>query len=508
MVAGVWRDYIRQHGAVVIERDRYVRLTGDRNASDAALWLADGADAGAVRQAIRSALPGGDSLEIAAPGEIRARSMQAFDRTFAVTYVLELVALVIGLTGLSSSFGALVLARRREFGMLRHLGMTRRQVGAMLATEGLAVSALGLAVGLALGGIISLILIHVVNRQSFHWSMDLAIPWAPLGRLLRRDARRGGGDRDGERARRDGGRCGTGGQGGLVVRRRVFLATPLALLVRGAPAADAYPDVVRGARARIPARSRRTPRVPDRVVVRHRLAALGRARPRLPGHVLPQPAAHRRRQSERVRAAAAPLRARRDRGPGRRTTAARPARRAGGLRPRRGRRGNDRRSHRRLVDGARRRRVSNADRRARVRVRARVRAVAADPAAGRSGVQPQGPGGGPGELLLQPSASGGARHGGARRAARARRRLGLARSRVVERVSGARGGGLGLGRAQPRRRRRTDGVSHPRQSGRRLLGRAAAGARRAVACASSRRATFRSSRCAGGARRVRRSSTR
>ena len=179
-VAGVWRDYIRQHGAVVIERDRYVRLTGDRNASDAALWLADGADAGAVRTAIRAALPGGDSLEIAAPGEIRARSLQAFDRTFAITYVLELVALAIGLTGLSSSFGALVLARRSEFGMLRHLGLTRRQIGTMLATEGLAVSALGLAVGLGLGAVISLILIHVVNRQSFHWSMDFAVPWLPL----------------------------------------------------------------------------------------------------------------------------------------------------------------------------------------------------------------------------------------------------------------------------------------------------------------------------------------
>jgi putative ABC transport system permease protein len=64
--------------------------------------------------------------------------------------------------------------------MLRHLGMTRRQIGAMLATEGFLVSSLGLAVGLALGGIISLILIHVVNRQSFHWSMDLAVPWTPL----------------------------------------------------------------------------------------------------------------------------------------------------------------------------------------------------------------------------------------------------------------------------------------------------------------------------------------
>jgi putative ABC transport system permease protein len=109
---------------------------------------------------------------------IRARSLDIFDRTFAVTYALEAVAVLIGLFGLSSSFGALVLARSREFGMLRHVGMTRRQVAAMLAAEGALVSALGLALGLALGWVISLVLIHVVNRQSFHWSMDLHLPWA------------------------------------------------------------------------------------------------------------------------------------------------------------------------------------------------------------------------------------------------------------------------------------------------------------------------------------------
>ena len=104
-----------------------------------------------------------------------------FDRTFAVTYALELAAVVIGLVGLSSSFGALVLARRREFGVLRHLGMTRRQIGAMLATEGLVGQrASGSRVGLALGFAISLILIHVVNRQSFHWGMELSLPWAAL----------------------------------------------------------------------------------------------------------------------------------------------------------------------------------------------------------------------------------------------------------------------------------------------------------------------------------------
>ena len=179
-VAGVWRDYGRQQGVVAMERPRYIALTGDRTASTGALWLAEGADRPAIEASIRRDIPGGERLEIALPGEIRAASLTVFDRTFAVTYALELAAVVIGLIGLSSSFGALVLARRREFGVLRHLGMTRRQIGGMLATEGLAVSAIGLAIGLALGFVISLILIHVVNRQSFHWGMELALPWPAL----------------------------------------------------------------------------------------------------------------------------------------------------------------------------------------------------------------------------------------------------------------------------------------------------------------------------------------
>src|SRR6267154_1186909 len=80
--------------------------------------------------------------------------------------------------------GALVLARRREFGVLRHIGMTRRQIGSMLAAQGLLVSALGLAVGLSLGWVISLVLIHVVNLQSFHWGMELHLPWQLLAEFV------------------------------------------------------------------------------------------------------------------------------------------------------------------------------------------------------------------------------------------------------------------------------------------------------------------------------------
>jgi putative ABC transport system permease protein len=181
-VAGVFRDYARQHGAVLIDREHYVRLTGDRKVNDGALWLASGATAAQALEALR-ALPGGAELDIADAGEIREVSLRIFDRSFAVTYAMEAVAVLVGLFGLSSSIGAMVLARRREFGVLRHLGLTRRQIATMLAAEGGLLAAVGAAAGLAAGGAMSLVLIYVVNRQSFNWSIDLHPPYLFLAVL-------------------------------------------------------------------------------------------------------------------------------------------------------------------------------------------------------------------------------------------------------------------------------------------------------------------------------------
>ncbi len=182
-VAGIWRDYARQNGALLIDRALYVALTHDRLATDVALWLAPGVTAGQVQAALRDRLRGGEHIEVALPGEIRQLSLSIFDRTFAVTYALEGCAILIGLFGLSTGVAGQVAGRRREFGMLRHIGMTRRQIGVMLACEGLLSSALGLAVGLIPGWLISLILVRVINRQSFHWSMELHMPWGLLALL-------------------------------------------------------------------------------------------------------------------------------------------------------------------------------------------------------------------------------------------------------------------------------------------------------------------------------------
>jgi len=178
-VAGAWRDYSNQSGSVQIRLADYRALTGEQDVSDAAIWTRPGVTAGEVESRVR-ALPFGTALQFAQPGEIRAISLKIFDRSFAVTYLLEAIAIAIGLSGVAATFSAQTLARAREFGMLRHVGVTRGQILGILAFEGGALTALGVACGFALGLLISLILVFVVNPQSFHWTMQLHLPWGLL----------------------------------------------------------------------------------------------------------------------------------------------------------------------------------------------------------------------------------------------------------------------------------------------------------------------------------------
>ncbi|MDP3252837.1 MAG: ABC transporter permease [Hydrogenophaga sp.] len=182
-VAGVWRDYARQHGSVVMDRADFVRLTGDARVNDLALLLTPDAQEDEVRERIRAEadrLGVADQIQFASASQIRASSLRIFDRSFAVTVWLQAVAIGIGLFGVAASFSAQVLARKREFGLLAHLGLTRRQILGVVALEGLAWTLLGALAGLALGLAVSLVLVHVVNPQSFHWTMDLVLPWARL----------------------------------------------------------------------------------------------------------------------------------------------------------------------------------------------------------------------------------------------------------------------------------------------------------------------------------------
>jgi putative ABC transport system permease protein len=162
----------------------YQRLTGDARANELHLWLAPGADPAVVQLRLRALAREHGSppelLEFASATQLRAISLRIFDRSFAVTYWLQAVAIAIGLFGVAASFSAQVLARRKEFGLLAHLGLTRRQILAVVAGEGAAWTLIGSAAGLVLGLAVAVVLVDVVNPQSFHWTMDLWVPWPRL----------------------------------------------------------------------------------------------------------------------------------------------------------------------------------------------------------------------------------------------------------------------------------------------------------------------------------------
>ena len=179
LVAGVWRDYGRQFGAVQMQLRDYQRLTGDLSVNTVALWLQTGMTLDEATANLRQ-LPFGAALEISRSSDMRTLSLEIFDRSFAVTYLLELVAVVIGLLGVAASFSAQTLARAKEFGMLRHIGVMRQQIFTMLAAEGGLLTMLGIVLGFVLGWSISLILVFIVNPQSFHWTMQMHLPWGWL----------------------------------------------------------------------------------------------------------------------------------------------------------------------------------------------------------------------------------------------------------------------------------------------------------------------------------------
>jgi putative ABC transport system permease protein len=188
VVRGIWRDYARQQGALLMSRADWLRLTGDDRVSDLVVWLADapgnaalpGPGAAAVIARLRAAAPADSPIDVSTASQLRAFSLRIFDRSFAVTRWLQGVALAIGLAGIAASFSAQVLARRREFGTLQHLGFTRRQVLTLVASEGALWSAVGAVLGLVLGLAVSVVLVKVVNPQSFHWTMQMSVPTGTL----------------------------------------------------------------------------------------------------------------------------------------------------------------------------------------------------------------------------------------------------------------------------------------------------------------------------------------
>jgi putative ABC transport system permease protein len=183
-VAGVYYEYSSSQGYVIVDRSTLLRYLPNQPATNAAVYVRPGADPEQVRRALQLRTTG-MGVAISANRELRRNSMAVFDRTFAITWALEAVAILVAMLGAANSLLALVLDRRREFGLLRYLGASTAQIrGIVLAEAGL----LGLfaaALGVALGFALSVLLIFVVNKQSFGWTIQFHPPGGLLtGALL------------------------------------------------------------------------------------------------------------------------------------------------------------------------------------------------------------------------------------------------------------------------------------------------------------------------------------
>jgi putative ABC transport system permease protein len=109
--------------------------------------------------------------------------LRIFDSTFAITYALELIAIAVAMLGVAATLLTLVLERRRELGMLRLIGAARRQVQRMVVVEASLIGTASMAIGLVVGLALSLILVFVINVQSFGWTIQFRVPWAFLAQV-------------------------------------------------------------------------------------------------------------------------------------------------------------------------------------------------------------------------------------------------------------------------------------------------------------------------------------
>ena len=174
-IAGIYYDYASDRGTVLVDRTTLLKDLPDQPITNVAIYVQPGADKTKVRRDLEAALSD-FPLMIAPNAVLRRAAVEVFDRTFAVTYELEGVAIVVAMLGAANSLLALVLDRRREIGLIRYLGAAGGQVRRMILMEAGLLGLLAGSLGLALGMALSLVLIYVVNKQSFGWTIQFHPP--------------------------------------------------------------------------------------------------------------------------------------------------------------------------------------------------------------------------------------------------------------------------------------------------------------------------------------------
>ncbi len=175
VIEAVYYDYSSDRGIIIMDRRTYRRVYQEDGPTSVSLYLEPGATPDEVRRRIATSLPEA-RLAIFANRDIKKEALRVFDQTFQVTYALEVIAILVAALGIVNTMATLLLQRQGEVALLRFLGASRSQVRRMMVVESAVVGLLGVLIGGVLGLGLSLILIFVINLQSFGWTIQFHLP--------------------------------------------------------------------------------------------------------------------------------------------------------------------------------------------------------------------------------------------------------------------------------------------------------------------------------------------
>ena len=176
-VAGVFRDYSHDRGFALTGKARFVAAFGDPGPRNVALYLQPGVERETVAAELRQSFKGRFELRVRSNGDLRARILDIFKRTFSLTYALQAIATLMALSGTAATLVGLFLERAREIATLRAVGMSRARIGGLFATEALFMALFPVLLALPLGALLAWVLLQVVNLRSFGWTIAFAWPW-------------------------------------------------------------------------------------------------------------------------------------------------------------------------------------------------------------------------------------------------------------------------------------------------------------------------------------------
>ena len=179
-VLGIYYDYASTEGSLLMALPVYRQRWGDDLVTAAALRLSPGMDADAAADSLQEQLSGGQKLLVRSNRSLRQEVLTIFDRTFAITSALQILSTLIAFIGVLSALLSLELARQRELGILRALGVTVGQVWRLVILETGLLGAIAGLLALPTGVVLAYILVYIINQRSFGWTLQLQLTPAPF----------------------------------------------------------------------------------------------------------------------------------------------------------------------------------------------------------------------------------------------------------------------------------------------------------------------------------------